>query len=146
MSGFLHSHGMISVYSVAFRFFRESLKISSEILIFSGIDYIWEVPNNRYIKKSNFPKKFSNFLEKNEMLVYTQIAHRGYAKNHITFYSLKKKYNSIEVLHGFEHVFRMEFTDPYRGQTRISADVSIPTQWSRHHAYECGYFKILWCA
>ena len=84
---------MVSVYSVAFRFFRENFKNSSEILIFSGIDYIWEVPNNRYIIKPKFPKNFSNFLEKNEMLRYRQIAPRGHAKDQITFYKFKKKYN-----------------------------------------------------
>ena len=57
-SGLLHSHGKLIVYSVAFRFFRVSLKISSEILIFSGIDYIWEVPNNRYSVKARNSTQF----------------------------------------------------------------------------------------
>ena len=89
-SGLLHSHGKLIVYSVAFRFFRESLKNSSKILIFSGIDYICEVPNSLYIKKQKFPKKFPNILEKNETLRYRQLASRGYAKDPSTFYSFNK--------------------------------------------------------
>ena len=81
---------MVSVYSVAFRFFRESLKFSSEILFFSGIDYIGEVPNNPYLKNPKFMEKFSNILEKNETLRYRQLACRGYAKDPSTFYSFNK--------------------------------------------------------
>ena len=110
-----------------FRFFRVSLKISSEILIFSGIDYICEVPNSTYIKKPKFPKKFSNFLEKNETLRYRQLASRGYAKDPSTFYSFNKMLYSQEVLHGFEHDFKSDLVASDRGQTRITSDVSIPT-------------------
>ena len=61
------------------------------------------------------------------MLVYRQLACRGYAKDPRTFYKFKKKYNSIQVLHEIEHVFKADPADPDTGQTRISADVSIPT-------------------
>ena len=63
------------------------------------------------------------------MLVYRQLSCRGYAKNHAPFYKFKKKYNSHEVSHGFEHISRVEPTDPDRAQTRITADVSIPMLW-----------------
>ena len=48
-------------------------------------------------------------------------------KNPKAFYAFKKNYNSIQVSHGFEHDFKRDPTDPDRGQTRLPADVSIPT-------------------
>ena len=66
------------------------------------------------------------------MLGYRQIARRGYAKDHATFYKFKKIYNSHKVSHGFEHVLRVESTDPDRVQARITADVSTPTIGTYH--------------
>ena len=77
-------------------------------------------------QKTEFPWKISDFLEKAKCSAIGNNHAVAMQKNPKTFYSLKKKYNSQQVLHGFEHDFKGYLAISDRCQTRITADVSIP--------------------